>query len=49
MKHMSFITEGLECQAEIYTCVGRCLGERQGKKDAIKEETKGMEVRRTRI
>lgn len=40
MKHLSFITEGLECQAEIYAYVGRGLGERNGRKGTMKEETR---------
>lgn len=43
MKHTLFITEGLACQAEIYTYVSRCLGERLRRKDAMKEQTKGIE------
>lgn len=40
MKHVSFITEGPACQAEISAHVGRCLGEKHGRKDAVKEETR---------
>lgn len=41
--------EGFEYQAEINTYVGRCLGEKHGRKETMKEETKGTEVRRTGI
>lgn len=45
MKRVSFTTEGLSVRLKfVLMQVGRCLGERHRRNDAMKEETQGPEV-----